>query len=162
MQLNCPLLNVFFCYFVLWINFCEITYSTHQFEVFFLLFCLWVASGFLLVSSDFKLWQQKLTLACVLHLSHGAKVLRFLTTHRQTFKYYFLLRSVCTGELWHFSPVSNALLLKWQYMLDTECTRQHLPLLVQGHILCRVTFYAGSHFNALFSWLYYQSIVLFE
>ena len=64
---------------------------------FFFTFLSMAAIGFLLVSSDFKLWQQKLTLACVLHLSHGAKVLRFFTTPRQTVKYYFLLRSVCTG-----------------------------------------------------------------
>ena len=31
----------------------------------FLPHCLWVAIGFLLICSDFMLWQQKLTLACV-------------------------------------------------------------------------------------------------
>ena len=73
-----------------WIFFGEIIDSTHQFEVVFFLLCLFVAIGFCLIGSDFKLWQQKLTLVCVLTSSltwyEDSSV---FTTPRQTFKYYF-------------------------------------------------------------------------
>ena len=65
-------LSSFECFFILLGSldfFCEITGSTDQFQVFFLLYCLWVAMRFLLISSNFNLWQHKSTLACVLSLS---------------------------------------------------------------------------------------------
>ena len=55
---------IFLCCLILWIFFCEIIDSTYQFEIiYFTSFS--IAIGFLLICSDFMLWQQKLTLACV-------------------------------------------------------------------------------------------------
>ena len=59
---------------------------------------------------------------CVCTYLIDGMVWRFFSffTTQQTFKYCFSLYSVCTGHLWHFSTVSNVVLLKWQYMLDSS------------------------------------------
>ena len=76
--------------------FCEHIDSIHQFEVVFLLYCV-------------------LTLS--LAWCEGSSFFYYFFTG---FQMLFLLCSVCTGHLWHISTVSNVMLLKWQYILDSE------------------------------------------
>ena len=76
---------VFLCYLILWIFFVKLLTQLINLKLFFT--SLFIAIGLSLICSDFKPWQQKLTLACILHLSRGVTVLQFFTT-RRTFKHY--------------------------------------------------------------------------
>ena len=117
--LNFPLLNVIFMLLDSLDFFCEIIDSTYQFPVFFFyfLYCYWIHINLFW----FKAGGNKSQHLVVYFISRVVwRFFSFLLLLGRLSSTIFLLRSVCTGQLWHFSTVSNVVLLEWQHMLDSE------------------------------------------